>query len=134
MKYESLFKRYQEQDLKSVFGFFSFDKGIGENWQTPFQQIAEMAKPEPGEWNFQRPEYKKPGVKYPILLSYLNYTFVRLQQQDKIKYVGNKACFNTGLQTPDEKDIFAIFTKSRKPRSGTDFSDWSFDGWFDSYS
>ena len=65
----------------------------------------------------------------------MNYTFLRLQQQNYIQYSedSTRACFNTGLQTPEEKDIFALFYKNknakeyRAPR-------WTLYGFVDSYS
>jgi len=132
--YQSLFRRYVGQLPSEIFGHFPFDRAAGETWESPMAELAELAKPE--EWNFVHPEYKKPNVKFPVLSSYLNYTFLRLQAEGKIRFAdGDKlACFNTGLQTPDEKDIFAVF--SRDLRSGSDdkFCDWFLEGFFDSYA
>lgn len=128
MKYTSLFKRTPEQDIKTVFAFFPFNKDKGENWQAPYESLAEIAKPE--DWNFHRLDFKTPTIHFPILTSYLNYTFLRLQDQNKIQFVDDKACFNTGLQTPDEKEIFAVFSKNKKDNE----ADYFFNGWFNSYN
>lgn len=132
--YESLFRRFQGQPASVVFGFFFFDKDKGENWETPFENLANIAKRE--EWNFVQPEFRKGFIKFPILANYLNYTFLRLQAQDKIYFDpdGSRCIFNTGLLTPDEKEIFALF--DRNFRAGTDdrASDWFFKGFYDSYS
>ena len=74
--YESLFKRYKDQDPRQFFAHFAWRSDIGEIWETPFQKLAEKAKPE--DWDFHRPEFKKPGTKFPIIASYLNYGFIRL--------------------------------------------------------
>jgi predicted Zn-ribbon and HTH transcriptional regulator len=131
MKYESLAKRYYNQDPRKMFGFFPFNSRNGGTWLSPFLRLAEMAKNE--DWDFQRPEFKKADNTLPILVNYLNYTFLRLQQQRKVSFIDDKACFNTGLQTPDEKDIFAIFSKNRNALQSSRVPDWYFDGWFDSY-
>ncbi len=127
--YESLGKRYRDQPADGIFAFFPFDQQIGERWEAPFEQLAAMAKPE--QWEYQRPEFRKPGVALPILHNYLNNTFLRLQEQKKIFFTndGRAACFNTGLQTSTEKDIFAVFSVNRNSQP-----DWFFGGFFDSYS
>jgi hypothetical protein len=131
--YQSLFKKYREQPSSEVFSFFYYDYHKGETWDAPFQRLAKMVKQ--GEnWNFVRPEYQRPGMTIPILTNYLNNTFSRLQEQGKVRFsIDNRyACFNTGLQTPDEKDIFATFSKN--PNSANvSYCDWEFTGFYDSY-
>lgn len=131
-QYESLFKRYKDQPASSIFGFFPFDREAGENRETPFAMLAVLAK-KPEKWNYERPEYMKGSAKFPILQNYLNYTFLRLQEQGKIFFApdGQHAIFNTGLLTPDEKEIFALFAKNNKEG---DFADWFCKGFFDSYA
>ncbi len=135
-QYQSLFRRYLGQPTAEIFGHFPYDGAAGETWESPMAELAKLAKPEPGEWNFVSAEFRKPGVKFPVLSSYLNYTFLRLQEEDEVRITadGRRACFNTGLQTVDEKDIFAVF--SRDFRSGTDdkFCDLFLEGLYDSYS
>ena len=113
-EYASLLQKYRGQNPKSVFAEFPWDRMQGETWESPLQNLAALAKNEP--WDFQHPEFKRPGRKYPVLFNYLNQTFLRLQSQLKIKYAANgtKACFNTGLQTPEGKDIFAVFLRCSK--------------------
>ena len=52
---------------------------------------------------------------YPILGSYLEYTFQKLRSEDKIVFTNDKqvACFNTGLLTSNLEEIFALFTENR---------------------
>lgn len=133
--YESLYHRYKEQPFSDVFALFRFDAKKGETWETPFATLTEpnMAKSE--EWNFRRVDFQRAGQSYPILTGYLNYTFLRLQEQGRIAYSadGTSACFNTGLQTLYEKDIYATFyrTKYSKERKQPD---WTFNEFYDSYS
>lgn len=131
--YEDLARRYKEQNPREVFAHFAYSADQGETWETPFQKLAEKAKPE--SWNFEKPEFQKPGTNYPILTSYLNFTFRRLQEQDKIKYSADntRACFNTGLQTPEGKDIFATFYKNQQAQQKNQ-PDWNLFGYFDAYS
>ncbi|QWL62120.1 DUF3825 domain-containing protein [Aeromonas jandaei] len=131
--YEDLMKRYKEQDPREVFAHFSYKSDLGETWETPIQKLAEKARPEC--WNFEKSEFKKEGINFPILSSYLNFTFKRLQEQKKINYStdGNRACFNTGLQTPEGKDIFATFYKNQQAKERNQ-PDWTLFGYFDAYS
>lgn len=79
-------------------------------------RLAEMAKDEP--WNFKNPKYIDPNNSYPILYNYLCFTYDRLKEEDKllISSDGKNMCFNTGLQTVNEQDIFAFFNvNSRYP-------------------
>lgn len=131
--YESLFRRHKDQDPRTIFAHFGWRGDTGETWETPFQKVAEKARRE--RWDFDRPEFKRNGSTVPIITSYLNYTFIRLQQQQKIKYSpdSTKACINTGLQTPEGKDLFATFYKnSNAVERGQ--PDWTLFGYFDAYS
>jgi len=107
--YVSLVRRYRDQPGGGVFAHFGYRADQGESWGTPYEKLARMAKAE--EWDFHRSQFKRSGQAYPILTGYLNRTFLRLQELDRIAYSADdsRACFNTGLQTPNEKDIFATF-------------------------
>jgi hypothetical protein len=73
--------------------------------------------------------------RFPILTNYLNYSFLRAQEQGAIRISkdGDYLCFNTGLQTPNERDIYAVFVTNNRP-DGQEAPDWFWIGWFDSYS
>lgn len=133
--YESLTKRYRDQDPRTYFAHFPYNTAKGETWETPYANLANMAKAEP--WNFRNEEYqsKYSGQSFPILSNYLNYTFLRCQEQGKITLSreGDKACFNTGLQTKRGKDIFALFFKNNEAKERNQ-TDWVFFGFADSYS
>lgn len=132
-KFKSLFKRYKEQPYNEVFAHFRYDSKKGETWETPFERLASMAKIE--EWSFSQTQFqsKYANQKFPILTNYLNYTFLRLLEQGKVKFVEEKACFNTGLQTQQEKDIYATFTINEKAEEykAPPYTLYNF---FDSYS
>jgi len=134
-KYESLTKRYKDQDPRTIFAYFPYNQSIGENWEIHYERLARMAKTE--DWNFKRPEFilKYENQNYPILSNYLNYTFLRAQEQDLIVLSDDedKACFNTGLMTSRGKDIFATFFKNKQAESRDQY-DWTFYSFVDSYS
>lgn len=131
--YESLFSRYKDQDPRKIFAHFAWRGDNGDTWETPFQKLAEKAKRE--NWDFQRQEFKRQGSTVPIIASYLNYTFIRLQQQNKIKISADssKACINTGLHTPEGKDLFATFYRNSNAVE-REQPDWTLFGYFDAYS
>ena len=116
-----------------VFAHFGYRGDQGESWETLYEKLARMAKPE--DWDFHRGQFRRPGHAYPVLTSYLNYTFLRLQELGGIAYSADdsRACFNAGLQTPNEKDIFATFLRY-KPAAEKDQPAWTLFGFFDSYS
>lgn len=131
--YASLVRRYKDQPATEVFSHFGYRGDQGESWETPYEKLARMAKVE--DWDFHRTQFKRPGQAYPILGNYLNYTFLRLQELDRISYSedGSRACFNTGLQTANEKDIFATFFRNRQAAERLQPA-WTLYGFFDSYS
>lgn len=80
------------------------------------QQICDMAMPE--NWNYARTHNDRP---YPILFNYLTHTFQRLNEQNKIVRKDNFYCFNTGLVTPNQQEIFAIFRENERGRAFVKF-------------
>lgn len=132
-EYKSLYAKFKDQPSEEIFSHFKWDSTAGENWETPFERLAKLAKTE--EWNFQNIQYKNPSKNYPILMNYMNYTFLRVQEQQKISYSkdGDRACFNTGLQTRDEKDIYATFFRNKQSDTRKQ-PDWTLYSFADSYS
>jgi len=132
--YESLYSRYYDQESNEIFAHFPYDGENGETWESPFEKLANLAKSE--NWNFTKKEFKqKYKQKFPILTNYLNYTFKRAQELGLINYSkdGDKACFNTGLQTNDDKDIFITFYRNKKSEEFNK-PDWTCFTFVDSYS
>lgn len=132
-KFNSLFSRTKDQPYDQIFAHFPWNEDKGENWETPFSKLAIIAKPD--IWNFTNKKFQIEGQKYPILRNYLNYTFLRLQQEDKISFSsdGKRACFNTGLQTPTEKEIYATFYKNKCSQEQKKPA-WTLYAFVDSYS
>ena len=58
------------------------------------------------------------GANKIILKNYLDHTFNRIKYQEKITYNADKgyACFNTGLCTENQEDIYALFNKNKRKK------------------
>ncbi len=56
-----------------------------------------------------------PSGKYPILFNYIHHTFCKIQDEGKIKFEGEYGCFNTGLVTENQEEIFGYFQKNKRP-------------------
>lgn len=57
-------------------------------------------------WEYSKAENRKP---LPILYNYLLHTFARIKEEIKIKDVGGYSCFNTGLVTENQEEVFMLF-------------------------
>lgn len=92
--------------------------------QAWLDQLAELAKDEPWDYRHISPESRPYRTDKPILWSYLVYTFARLQEENErdgdkvfIASAGGRewACFNTGLITDLQQEIFALFVSDNSP-------------------
>ncbi|MEM7659872.1 MAG: DUF3825 domain-containing protein [Bacteroidota bacterium] len=88
-------------------------------YERQLQRLVRMAEPE--AWEYHRPTQQR----YPILRSYIDHTFRRLEEQGGIRYASDQegeglACFNTGLLSRQQEEIFAFFGANRRrlKRSG----------------
>jgi len=84
------------------------------DWSNSIHDLAvNHAQKEDGNWDYIN---NKTG-NFPVLESYITYTFLRLHKEEKIKYSSRVdkgkelkyACFNTGLATVKQEEIFAYF-------------------------
>jgi hypothetical protein len=132
-KYKNLFKKYKEQSSEEAFSSYLINEDNGETWEAPYERLAKLARKE--DWDFHNPKFKSERNNYPILANYLNYTFLRAHDLNLIVFIDNddKSCFNTGLQTENEKDIFALFFRN-KEASKYNAPYWTLFGFVDSYS
>jgi cold shock CspA family protein len=106
------------------------DMGDEEAW---LEQLAAKAEEEPWTYGFTPNPCSK-----PILRSYLIYTFARLAAESealadpdkKVQFGGaggrRYACFNTGLVTEDQEQIFALFVENSRPADAP----WRLDGFY----
>ncbi len=73
------------------------------------------------EWEYSDPQKElqegnnSARYSFPILRNYLEYTFQKLDSEEKIVKAenGRFACFNTGLVTKHYEEIFAFFEENR---------------------
>src|SRR3990170_5517376 len=79
--------------------------------------LADLASPENWEYRHTPPQPDRP---YPVLLNYLRYTFKRLREEDKIVEAGDVACFNTGLVTSLQEEVFAYL----RPNEHEEREEW----------
>ncbi len=82
--------------------------GNKEHLTRKLEFLSKLAQPE--RWGFDISD------PYSILYNYINYTYDRLKQEDKIAISGDakSMCFNTGLQTRTyEDDIYAYFIENK---------------------
>ncbi len=77
-------------------------------------------------------------TNYPILRNYLNYTFKRVDEENKVIYdTGDEknakyACFNTGLISRNlSKPIFGLFEVNANYKNNERFKKWHLFGFFD---
>lgn len=76
------------------------------------KKLSELAQKE--NWNYR---HAKSTQSFPILRSFLLYTFARLEAENKIATTERDneqvACFNTGLATDGQEAIFGVFRPNR---------------------
>lgn len=82
-----------------------FDFAMVTEWDGRLAELARIAEPE--RWTYL---HIPSELVLPILDSYVRHTFLRVQAQKHIAFTDRMACFNTGLLTPSQEEIFAVFT------------------------
>ena len=89
-------------------------------WQEFLHDLAELAVSE--KWESSN---KKLG-RYYVLKKYIQYTFYRLQQEDKVMVSsdGQFAAFNSGLVTAHYDEIYVCFV----PNPESEKAEWKFEG------
>lgn len=84
-----------------------FDFAVVANWDDRLDVLAELAEPE--RWVYRALPSTQ---RLPILDSYMRHTFMRLVDERKVLETESAACFNTGLLTPGQEEIFGLFSVS----------------------
>ena len=89
------------------------------DWDLFLEQLAHIALPE--DWAFG-------GTGYGVLKQYIQYTFYRLQLEDKVLISDDDtlAAFNTGLVDKHYDDLYASFVPNEE--TGEDEPEWRFAG------
>ena len=98
-----------DENIQQLFDFAfipSYDKTI--------RYLATIADNE--NWDFPD-DYSYTEKRNTILRSYLEHTFRRIKQENKIAYTPGDdfACFNTGLVTKNLEEIYALFGRNQMP-------------------
>lgn len=103
---EVLITAFAPQPWDPLSGFADMGRGY---W---LEALAEMAEEEP--WGYvATPSHDA----LPILRSYLKFTFMRLKEMNggiAVSKNDDWASFNTGLVTPDQNEIYALFSAKQK--------------------
>lgn len=77
------------------------------------EKIAELAAmAEPEDWAYTNTPSDRDN---PVLYNYLRYTYKRLAEEKKIAVSQDEkwCCLNTGLVTPNQEPIYAVFQENR---------------------
>ncbi len=92
-----------------------FDFADITNYEDRLEKLAEKAAKDNDPWTFSQEHSYYDNRPYAILRRYVEYTFQKLNLEDKIKYTNDKkfASFNTGLVTEYLEDIYAFFEKHK---------------------
>ena len=82
-------------------------------FETQLAELVALAQKE--NWDYR---LTKSALPFPVLRSFILYTFARLEAEGKIaEAVGKKdervVCFNTGLATARQEAIYAVFNQNR---------------------
>ncbi|MBE1500940.1 hypothetical protein H4696_008040 [Amycolatopsis lexingtonensis] len=77
-----------------------------------------LARPE--SWDHPVPEIADRPEAFPVLGRYIDYTFRRLREQDRISVSADQkwASFNTGLVTERYREIFGLLDQARNTQHG----------------
>lgn len=112
-------------------GLRIFDYAKVSDWDDRLGHLAQMAEPE--RWVYQHVKDRSP---LPVLDSYLRYTFLQAHEQGKLAETDRLASFNTGLLTPGQEEIFAVFrphgTFDPTRESSVTNKKWFLGGWYPS--
>lgn len=82
-----------------------FDFALVTEWESRLRDLETLAEPE--RWTYISVPDKSP---LPVLDGYVKNTFLRAFAQGKVVTTERVACFNTGLLTPSQEEIFGVFT------------------------
>ncbi|HEV2767720.1 MAG TPA: DUF3825 domain-containing protein, partial [Acidimicrobiales bacterium] len=98
------------------------------DWDARLEDLAARAERE--RWDYVAVPQQHP---LPVLDGYVRQTLARVHELGRVAEVSDRACFNTGLLTPDQAEIFGVFTTNEnydasRRVSGTN-KKWSLASW-----
>jgi hypothetical protein len=139
--YDTLYKIHREQTLDTVFAhFYPITFGDEKDWDEPYKLVARQTLDGIDAWAFHQDRFKAKhsGSAVPKLKNYLNYTFKRLLEIERLQpgrfFVhsadGEWVTFNSGLQNLHAVDLLAVFQryKARPEAAERVYPDWVFKG------
>jgi hypothetical protein len=87
------------------------------------ESLRQTAEPE--DWEYRNSPSPNP---HPVLRNYLTYTYQRVAEEGKIAVTHDHehCCFNTGLITPTQEPIYALFGKNQLPEIQSYWHFWRF--------
>lgn len=99
-----------------------FDLAFVRGFSDGLPDLKDLAEHE--DWNYRNPT-ERPN---PVLTNYISYTYKRLVEERKIAISGDgqRLCFNTGLVTENQEEIFALFEPNRIENAT---QRWFLSGW-----
>lgn len=87
------------------------------------EALAGLAESE--DWEYRTTSSPNP---HPVLRNYLTYTYQRVAEEGKIAVTDDRehCCWNTGLITPTQEPIYALFGKNQLPEVPAYWHFWRF--------
>lgn len=98
---------------------YLFNFAFIHNLENMLEDLYNIAQEEENKWEYFHNESR---YSKPISRNYLNYTFRRLNEEGKVIELGHRACFNSGLVTENQEEIFIVFKPNNNPQQK-----WCFD-------
>lgn len=95
--------------ISEIFEFAYFP-----NYEKAIETLATSIADTDEQWEFSDVKV----IKYSILKNYLEHTFRKLKEENKITFTQNNshACFNTGLITKNLEEIYTFFEEYKNPK------------------
>ncbi|NJI73203.1 DUF3825 domain-containing protein [Sphingobacterium kitahiroshimense] len=90
------------------------------NFSQSIEDLKELAMED--NWDY----CNDPTGKHPILVNYVHHTFEKVHGEAKIEYTEDFCCFNTGLVTENQEEIFCYLQINKRPNSSIPYY---FIGW-----
>ena len=86
-----------------------FDFAWFPDFNKSIEELKNLAMDE--NWDYS----KHPTGKHPILVNYIHHTFCKIKVENKIEYESEFCCFNTGLVTENQEEIYGYLQNNKKP-------------------
>lgn len=81
------------------------------DFQKSINELKSLAMIE--NWDYS----KKPTGGNPILVNYIHHTFDKVKDENKIEIESEFSCFNTGLVTENQEEIYGYFQENKKTKN-----------------